>query len=231
MNASRRVLMDIYHRLLARFGRQGWWPAGTPFEVMVGAVLTQNTNWKNVERAVSNLARAGILSPERILERPDLASLLRPAGYYNVKSRRLMALCRKVIDLGGVEGMRNIPTDDLREELLSVHGIGDETADSILLYALDRAVFVVDAYTRRVLGRMGLIKGNEGYAHIQAGFMRALPSDVDLYGEYHALLVALGKGVCRKRRSGCRECPLCLSCVHARDALSAGTSHRSTGMP
>lgn len=211
--AGRSAIRELARRLDRAFGPQGWWPAKTPFEVMVGAVLTQNANWKNVERAISNLEAAGSLDPEAILALSPgrLARLVRPAGYFRVKSRRLRELCRWLLERcgGRLEEFGRVPTPDLREELLSVHGVGPETADSILLYALGRPVFVVDAYTRRVLSRHGVARGDEPYDEIRAEFERALagPGCERRFNELHAQLVELGKRFCRPTPS-CRGCPL-----------------------
>lgn len=208
--------MDLstpYARLLERFGPQHWWPGDTPFEVMVGAVLTQNTAWTNVEKAIANLKRADALSCPAVLAlaEPALAELIRPAGFFNVKARRLQALCR-FLDQRGVAAMperlgRRDTLPGLRQGLLAVHGVGEETADSILLYALGRPSFVVDAYTRRIFHRLGLLGGGETYAGIKHRFESALPADVGLYNEYHALIVRLAKEHCRPRPR-CTGCPL-----------------------
>lgn len=210
----------VHDRLLAAFGPQHWWPGDTPFEVMVGAVLTQNTAWSNVERAIASLKAARALSCAAILARPqaEVAELIRPAGFFNVKARRLQALCdflrdRDVAD-APQELARAAPLPRLRQALLEVHGVGEETADSILLYALGLPSFVVDAYTRRIFARLGLLAGGEPYAHIQARFHAHLPADVALYNEYHALIVALGKAHCRPRPR-CGQCPLGPICPYA----------------
>jgi endonuclease-3 related protein len=208
---------QTYHLLLAHFGPQHWWPGETPFEVMVGAVLTQNTAWSNVERAIANLKAAGALSAPAILALADaeLATLIRPAGYFNVKTRRLKALCA-FLDQAGVAAEPRALGDtgslsELRHRLLAVHGVGEETADSILLYALELPSFVVDAYTRRIFTRLGLIAGDESYARIRQQFMARLPAKRALYNEYHALIVALGKDLCRPRPR-CDACPLRRRC-------------------
>ncbi|NTV96215.1 MAG: endonuclease III domain-containing protein [Thiobacillus sp.] len=216
----RNPWLAIYERLLARYGPQHWWPGETPFEVMVGAVLTQNTAWGNVEKAIANLKQAGALDCRAILERSDadLAELIRPAGYFNVKTRRLKALCGFLAARGVAEapealaGQGNL--GQLRTALLAVHGIGEETADSILLYALGRPSFVVDAYTRRAYTRLGLLEGGEPYAEIKRRFEAGLARDVALYNEYHALIVRLGKEHCRPRPR-CADCPLLALCPNA----------------
>ena len=205
-------MLPLFYLLLKHFGPQNWWPARGPFEVMVGAILTQNTAWKNVERAIANLRGAGVLDPLALasLSLGSLEELIRPAGFFRVKAARLKALVDFVVEHygGRVEAMASEPGWYLRERLLSIHGVGEETADSILLYALEKPFFVVDAYTRRILSRQGLISGKESYGEIQAFFMDQLPGDVELFKEYHALLVELGKGYCKARVPLCHECPL-----------------------
>ena len=224
MNAvqeTRRVpqlLTRLYRVLLAAFGPQHWWPATpgreAPFEVMVGAVLTQNTNWRNVERAIANLRAAGVLAPETLsrLSEEELARLVQPSGFYRIKARRLKALMDWLMaSAGGDLGrLRRRRLTRLREELLRLPGIGPETADSILLYALGKPTFVVDAYTRRALGRHGLIDpgpaGSARYDEIKALFESSFPHRVALFNEYHALFVELGKRFCRPRPR-CADCP------------------------
>ncbi len=206
-----RFVAEAYRRLYKRFGAQGWWPADNPFEVIVGAILTQNTSWKNVERALANLKRERLLTPERLHSIPlaRLARLIRPSGYFNVKARRLSAFLEFFFkEYGGdLEKMGAVPTRRLREQLLGVWGIGPETADSILLYALDRPVFVVDAYTRRVLSRHGVARLDAGYEEIRRLFEDRLPGKSALFNEYHALIVRVGKELCRKTPQ-CDSCPL-----------------------
>lgn len=213
---SRDISVEgIYRRLLEHHGTQGWWPADTPFEVMVGAILTQNTSWKNVEAAIVKLQEADALDPVTILGLPDveLGELLRSSGYFNVKARRLKALCRWLVDAGGVESLAMQETDELRIGLLSVNGVGPETADDILLYALDRRVFVIDAYTRRVFSRMGVIAGNETYEVLRSFFESSVSGQVDQFNEYHALIVRHAVDVCRTRPD-CRRCCLREDCRH-----------------
>jgi len=204
-------LNTIYQLLLERFGPQHWWPGETQFEIIVGAILTQNTNWGNVEKAIANLKAADALSPNRlhVLHRDRLAELIRPAGYFNVKAARLTSFLdwlfvRYQGDLARVEGRG---TSSLREELLAVKGIGPETADSILLYAFNRPVFVVDAYTARVAARHSLIEPPFDYPQLQEVFQSNLPQEVSLFNEFHALLVRVGKEYC-KPRPRCEGCPL-----------------------
>ena len=204
--------MKIYRELFKAFGPQGWWPGDGPFEVLVGAVLAQNTNWGNVERAIKNLKAAGKLSPEGLhkTKLPELAQLIRPAGYFNVKAKRLKNLIDWFFENynGNLKEMFSKKLDPLREGLLSVKGIGRETADSILLYAGDMPSFAVDAYTYRVLSRHLLIPEDSTYEEIKSFFEDNLPKDVQLYNEYHALLVKVGKDYCKPRNPRCRECPL-----------------------
>ena len=204
-----RILLETYNRLYERYGPQHWWPAQESFEVIVGAILTQSTTWRNVEKAIANLKKAGAMSAEKLRELPEkkLAELIYPSGYYNVKARKLKAfalwLGEKYND--HLDQLFNQTLPDLREKLLGVYGIGEETADSIILYAAGKAVFVIDAYTRRIIDRLGLTPEGNAYNDYQLLFMDNLPADVNLYNEYHALLVHLGKDICRKR-------PLCQKC-------------------
>ena len=214
-----RELLDIYHRLLRAYGPQHWWPGDTPMEVMVGAVLTQAATWTNVEKAITNLKAADAVSADVLRGMPheDLAKLVYPAGYYNQKSRKLKALAEYLGRRFGdnVEAMALENTDSLRSELTAIYGIGEETADDILLYAVGKPVFVVDAFTRRVFSRLGLAPDKGLYSMYQALFTDNLPRDVDLYGEYHALIVRHGKYVCKKRPL-CRSCCLLGVCVTGR---------------
>jgi len=206
------VLKEMYKRMYEALGPQGWWPGETPFEVCVGAILTQNTNWQNVERAIENLKQTGVLSPKALYELPELilAELIRPAGYFRVKATRLKNFIRFLVENfeGDLERLFALPLAEAREALLSVSGIGPETADSILLYAGEKPTFVIDAYTRRILLRHGLATEDMGYEDLREMFMRHLPEDTQLYNEYHALLVAVGKNFCRPQRPRCEECPL-----------------------
>jgi endonuclease-3 related protein len=205
----------VFRSLLDAHGAQHWWPADSPFEVMIGAVLTQNTSWTNVERALERLTARIPLEAEAILSltADELADCLRPAGYFNLKTRRLRAFCRAYMDAGGLNGLRVLDTPRLRRRLLEIHGIGPESADDILLYAFERPVFVVDAYTRRIFGRLGLLDGSEGYEAVRALFETALEPHVPLYNEFHALIVRHGKEICRKapRCSQCCLRPVCPS--------------------
>lgn len=207
-----RKTLEIYHKLYSVFGPQGWWPAQTPLEVIVGAILTQNTSWQNVERAIGNLKKSGVLSFEKMqrLSNKRLARLIRPAGYYNVKAKRLKNFLEflKKNYAGRLKQMTLKSAPALRAELLSINGIGPETADSILLYAFEKPVFVVDAYTRRIFSRHGLVSATIDYDGLQRFFVRSLPTSRKIFNEYHALLVRLGKEYCKKAAMRCQECPL-----------------------
>jgi endonuclease-3 related protein len=206
----------IYERLRARWGHQGWWPGESALEVCLGAILVQNTAWSNVEKALANLGAAGVLhdfARLSALSEEQLAGLVRPAGTYNVKARRLRAFVRFVErELGGdVHRLRAMDARALRARLLAVPGIGPETADSILLYAGGRPVFVVDAYTRRILTRLGRLRGGEDYDEVQRRLTRRLPGDAALFNDFHAQLVRLAKEHCRVRPV-CTDCPLADRC-------------------
>lgn len=206
-------LLAVYARLAQHFGPQHWWPGETPFEIMVGAVLTQNTSWTNAAQAISNLQAEGLLSVEALLALPDqaLAERIVPCGYYNLKTRRLKNLLNLIGQNydGRLENLFALELSELREALLAVKGIGPETADSIILYAAGKPIFVVDTYTHRILSRHQLIDEDEAdYHQIQELFMEALPADPALFNEYHALLVQTGKNYCKKSRPLCDQCPL-----------------------
>ena len=226
--------MDIYQRLFDAYGPQHWWPGDTPFEVIVGAILTQSIAWTNVEKAIAALKANGLLTPRGLRDAPlaDLASLLYPTGYYNAKARKIKAFVEHLRayqdDLKALFS-KDIPT--LRSELLSIHGVGEETADSIILYAAGKPTFVIDAYTRRIVDRLGLTPHAADhttnntlsiipYSAYRAMFQRHLPSNTSLFNEYHALLVVLGKDVCRKTQPACHRCPL-------RKLCPTGSSPRS----
>lgn len=205
-------LGELYQRLMEAHGPQGWWPGETPLEVMVGAVLTQNTNWGNVEKAIANLKDAGLMSLGALASLPEgqLAELIRPAGYYNLKAQRLQSLLGMVRESygGDLDALWAQPLDQARAALLSCRGVGPETADAILLYAGELPSFVVDAYTFRVLGRHGLVPAGMDYHGLRDMFMQCLPRQVSMYNEYHALLVRLGKERCKKGVPLCAGCPL-----------------------
>jgi endonuclease-3 related protein len=208
-NALAEKLLETYRRLYAAYGPQHWWPAGSPFEVVVGAILTQSAAWVNVEKAIENLRAAGVLSPEGLLKvgLDELARLIYPAGYYNAKAHKLKAFLEMLFDRHGgrLDDLFALPLPQLRQELLATHGVGEETADSITLYAAGKPSFVIDAYTRRVFSRLGLEPARDSYASWQAMFSEALPPDVQLFNEYHALIDRHAKTVCRK-------VPLCDQC-------------------
>lgn len=219
------LLQEIYHRLANDYGPQYWWPAKSPFEVVVGAVLTQNTAWTNVERAIAALDRAGALTPAglRGLERSVLETLIRPAGFFRQKAERLQAFvdylqCRYD---GSLAKCLSGEIAGLREELLLQPGIGPETADSILLYAGGHPTFVVDAYTRRLFHRLGVLRGDESYAAVRTHFMAGLPANPALFNEYHALIVVHCKRRCRKARPLCAACPLLPLCTCPQISSSA----------
>ncbi|MBU5635949.1 endonuclease III domain-containing protein [Geomonas sp. Red69] len=200
-----------------RYGALNWWPADTPFEVCVGAILTQNTNWLNVEKAIANLKREGLLSAEAIREvhRERLAELVRPSGFFNVKSVRLKGFVQWLFERhGSLEAMFAGDWRQLRDELIGVPGIGPETCDSILLYAGGKPSFVVDAYTRRLFSRLGIVSDRDDYHRVRSLFMEHLPHEVPLFNEYHALIVEQCKRHCRKKPC-CDGCPLGRACCHA----------------
>ena len=204
-------LTEIYQLLFDRFGHQHWWPGQNQLEIITGAILTQNTNWANVEKAIVNLKSAGRLSPEKLyhLEVSQLAELIRPAGYYNIKTKRLKNFINWLFDNydGKLSNLEGVDTNQLRAELLAIKGVGYETADSILLYALERPIFVVDAYTARIAFRHQLLEPDADYEQLRELFQSNLSEDVQLFNEYHALLVKVGKEFCRPK-ARCSGCPL-----------------------
>lgn len=204
---NRKVLISIYERLYEVFGPQYWWPAKTKFEVMLGAVLTQNTAWQNVEKTIAVLRKKKLLSFQRMLNLPEkeLALSIKSCGYYNIKAKRLKNLLNFIKEKGGLDAFLKSDPAVLRKELLEVNGIGMETADSILLYAGNWPFFVVDAYTKRMLWRHDLIEKKADYTLIQGLFMKNLALSAPLFNEYHALIVKLGKEYCRTK-------PLCIKC-------------------
>lgn len=203
-------LSDYFQTALEKLGPQHWWPGETPFEVCVGAILTQNTNWKNVEKAIANLKSKNLLDPKKLLRLPDqqLAELIRPAGYFNIKTKRLKSFLKFLVEQyeGDLNQMFNERLEPLREKLLSVKGIGPETADSILLYAGGKPIFVVDAYTKRIFLRHQVVSEEADYHEIQDHFMRHLPDEVPTFNEFHALIVNIGKNWC-KTKPDCEHCP------------------------
>jgi endonuclease-3 related protein len=217
------TLVDIYQRLLDRYGPQNWWPADTPLEMIVGAILTQSAAWGNVEKAIASIKARGLLSSAMLRQIPteELARLIRPSGYYNVKARKIKAFIGWLgeyyhDDLNTLFAL-DLPT--LRHELLSVYGVGEETADSMILYAGHKPIFVVDTYTRRIVSRLGLAPAHNSYAAFQALFMEKLPHEEGLFNEYHALLVCHGKAACRK-------VPVCKGCCLVSFCPFPGLSNR-----
>lgn len=208
-------LLHVYRRLFSTYGPQHWWPAETAFEMVVGAILTQSAAWANVEKALHNLRTAGALSPAALhsLDVQEIARLIRPSGYYNTKARKLKAFAEMLASRfrGDLDALLALPEATLRSLLLSTYGVGPETADSILLYAAGRPVFVIDAYTRRVFSRLGIRPKEDTYHDWQTLFIASLEPDAALFNEYHALIVRLAKDVCRKRPS-CHLCPLLDDC-------------------
>lgn len=206
-----KALLQIYQKMFDALGPRHWWPGETPFEVIIGAILTQNTNWSNVEKAIKNLKMAGKLSPEGIYELSvtELAKLIRPSGFFNVKAKRVKAFINWLFSRyeGNLSKMFAQDLQALRSELLSVKGIGPETADSILLYAGNMPTFVVDAYTHRIFSRHELIPEESTYDEMKSFFEENLPEDVQLFNEYHALLVNIGKTFCKTKKV-CEPCPL-----------------------
>ena len=204
-------LTEIYQLLIERFGGQDWWPGQSQFEIIVGAILTQNTNWTNVEKAIANLKSADLLDAEKLhhLDSEKMAALIRPAGYYNIKTKRLKNFLIWLFEKydGQLSSLENLSTACLREELLAINGVGKETADSILLYAFEREVFVVDTYTARIAIRHGLINSEADYEQLSELFQSNLQQDAKLFNEFHALLVQVGKNFC-KPKPNCSDCPL-----------------------
>jgi len=217
------TLLHIYDLLLAEYGLQHWWPADSPFEVCVGAILTQSAAWVNVEKAIDNLKQADALTPAalRNIATDELAALLYPCGYYNTKAKKLKTF---VVHLSqcyddDLDKMFDQQIDNLRTELLSIHGVGDETADSMILYAAEKPIFVIDTYTRRIFSRLGFEQASADYTDFQAMFMTNLPSDTELFNRYHALLVNHGKNVCKKIPL-CQKCCIEVLCKYTSNKLS-----------
>lgn len=211
MSSTGQKLMDLYRAMHLHFGHQAWWPGDTPLEICIGAILTQNTNWTNVEKALANLARVDCLSVSALhaIDREQLAQMIRPAGYYNIKARRLMNFIAHVHDHSGddIQAFLDRPVDVLREDLLSINGVGRETADSMILYAARKPTFVIDAYTFRIMCRHHLLGPEDDYESAKYLFESNLPEDVELWNDYHAQLVAVGKNFCRPKCK-CDQCPL-----------------------
>ena len=229
-------LLRYYEAMSGALGPMRWWAARTPFEVIVGAILTQSTAWGNVERAIANLRSARVLTPAAMFRvpTPRLAALVRPSGYFRQKAKKLKAFVRflETEYRGSLERMFLTPTSELREKLLSVHGIGPETADSILLYAGNHPVFVVDAYTHRIFGRHGITNGKPDYERVRAFIETSIPRQQELFNEYHALIVNTGKNWCRKSAPRCEECPLRpLLPANSPLAISTGIVPLETSLP
>jgi endonuclease-3 related protein len=210
-------LMDIYSKLYEHFGPRHWWPADCSFEMIIGAILTQNVSWRSVTKAIENLKQEGLLSLEGILscDPSDLAALVHPTRYHNQKAKKLQAFCSVVVEeFGGkLDAFLTQEMGTLREQLLDIYGIGPETADSIILYAAQKPIFVVDAYTRRIFSRLGIFPEKISYQEMQHFFMSHLPRDVELYNEYHAQIDALGNQTCLKTKPRCGECPVVCYCT------------------
>lgn len=204
-------LLHYYQTAFQKLGPQHWWPGETPFEICVGAILTQNTNWKNVEKAIQNLKNQNVLAPHSLyaLTHPELAEMIRPAGYFNIKAKRLKNFIRFLVEEyeGDLNRMFQERLEMLREKILSISGIGPETADSILLYAGQKPVFVVDAYTKRIFSRHQMVSEEADYHELQRFFSDHLPEDSQLFNEYHALIVNIGKNWCKSREPACVQCP------------------------
>jgi endonuclease-3 related protein len=205
------LLITIYNRLMLTFGPQGWWPGDTPLEVSIGAILTQNTNWQNAKRAIDNLKNLGVLTPLALYDIPreTLEELIRTSGFFRQKAERVKIFIEFLMTRygGSFEKAKKVDAPIIREELLSLKGIGPETADSIILYALNRPVFVVDGYTKRILTRHSIVHEKVDYDEVQEFFHKSLPCDERLFNEYHALIVRLGKDYCKSKKQ-CSGCPL-----------------------
>ena len=206
-----QTLLDLYNQLMARYGPQHWWPAQEPFEIIVGAILTQSAAWGNVEKALANLKLANALSPKALRRLPpsEVATLIYPCGYYNAKALKLKSFAHWLGEYydDSLDKLFANDVDYLRQQLLSIHGIGPETADSIILYAASKPIFVIDSYTRRIISRVGLAPMGDSYTAYQALFTDNLPADVGLFNEYHALIVEHAKNY-YKKKSTYHDCPL-----------------------
>lgn len=224
------LLREVYERLLGHYGPQRWWPADSRFEIIIGAILTQAVAWSNVEKAIANLRSAQALEPAALHALPtgELAHLIRPAGYYNAKARKIKAFVAHLHEhyRHDLDALLSKEAGALRHELLSIHGIGPETADSVMLYAAGQPIFVVDTYTRRLLSRISLVCDDIGYDDLQGTFENHLPSQVPLFREYHALIVQHGKCMCRKRPL-CVACPLLAVCGFGQSRTETGCSTSS----
>jgi len=209
---KQEILLKIYNSLYHYFGPLNWWPGDTPFEIMVGAILTQNTSWSNAEKAINNLKKENLLEPRKLyrINQEKLTQLVKPSGYYNIKAQRLKNFVNLFVNNfeGSAEKMFSGDGRELRKKLLKVNGIGPETADSILLYAGKKAFFVVDAYTKRIFSRHKLISKDSTYYQIQEFFNQNLDRDVELFNEFHAQIVMLGKTICTSKNPDCAKCPI-----------------------
>ena len=209
---TENILLKIYTSLYSYIGPLKWWPGDTPFEIMVGAILTQNTSWSNVEKAINNLKKENLLEPGKLyrINQEELAQLIKPSGYYNIKAQRLKNFINLFVNEfeGSAEKMFSGDSGELRKKLLNVNGIGPETADSILLYAGKKPFFVVDAYTKRIFSRHKLISKDSTYYQIQEFFIKNLDRDVKLFNEFHAQIVMLGKTICTSKNPDCAKCPI-----------------------
>ena len=209
---TQNILLKIYNSLYDFFGPLNWWPGDTPFEIMMGAILTQNTSWSNAEKAINNLKKENLLEPQELyrINQEELAQLIKPSGYYNIKAQRLKNFINLFVNEfeGSAEKMFSGDGRELRKKLLKVNGIGPETADSILLYAGKKPFFVVDAYTKRIFSRHKLISKDSTYYQIQKFFIKNLDRDVKLFNEFHAQIVMLGKTICTSKNPDCAKCPI-----------------------
>jgi endonuclease III related protein len=215
MVAGNNSFQQVYLRLHEHYGHQHWWPAEDEFEIIIGAILTQNTSWSNVEKAIDNLKQQGFCNPHALaeLEADRLAQLIRSSGYFNQKARRLKTIAGWYLEQGGLSGLRQLSQSELRQQLLSLNGVGDETADDICLYAFNHPLFVIDAYTRRLFSRLSLLNSEHSYSSLQQLFHQHLSADAACYQQYHALIVAHAKQHCRKKPV-CALCPLEVSCEY-----------------
>ena len=222
MTLERAAISAVYDELHSAYGGQGWWPAGAPFEMMVGAILTQRTSWHNVELALANLRSKGLLDPKLLRRTPlqDVEQAVRSAGFYRQKALRLHALCNWLAGHGGFASAARLNDAELRSELLEIKGVGPETADAIVLYAFRRSVFVVDAYFRRFFARIGMIDGTEPYDELRVEVQAAMRGTTEFYGEFHALIVTHAKERCRTRPR-CESCVLKAVCDHAQKCTEA----------
>lgn len=208
---------EIYKILKEYFGEVGsWWPKDSPFEVVIGAILTQQSTWTNVEKALSNLKEANILTPNDIVSLPlnNLKQIIKPSGFFNQKAEHLRRLSKYILDFygGNIELLFDKDKKNLREELLELKGVGKETADSIILYGAEKTEFVVDAYTKRIYSRLKLVEENINYDDLKKYIINEIPEELLFYQEFHGLIVLLGKSICKKKNPNCLECPLNSKC-------------------